>query len=100
MATVWNSNIGKSNTNNLPSPTDLTENPYRRKKTFFKDATQKSATMILGGIAIELVPSWPDLKNVLVFEKKGGCCPKFGIFGIGCPVQYAETCFETSCGRS
>jgi hypothetical protein len=26
--------IGKSNTNNLPAPTDLTENPYG-KKTFF-----------------------------------------------------------------
>ena len=34
MVTVSNSNIGKSNTNNLPAPTDLTENPYG-KKTFF-----------------------------------------------------------------
>jgi hypothetical protein len=31
--------IGKSNTNNLPAPTDLTENPYGKKKLVFKDAT-------------------------------------------------------------
>ena len=39
--------IGKSNTNNLPAPTDLTENPYGKKKLFFKDATQKSAPLVL-----------------------------------------------------
>jgi hypothetical protein len=34
--------IGKFNTNNLPAPTDLTDNPYGKKnKRFFKDATQK-----------------------------------------------------------
>ncbi len=27
--------IGKSDTNNLPAPTDLTENPNRKKKLFF-----------------------------------------------------------------
>jgi hypothetical protein len=45
--------IGKFNTNNLPATTDLTENPYGEKKLFFKDATQKSATLVLlvGGIA-------------------------------------------------
>jgi hypothetical protein len=36
--------IGKSNTNNLRAPTDLTENPYRN--FFFKYATQKSSTAI------------------------------------------------------
>ena len=44
--------IGKSNTNNLPAPTDLTGNPYEKKKLFFKDATQKSARVVLGGIAL------------------------------------------------
>jgi hypothetical protein len=40
--------IGKSNTNNLPAPTDLTENLYGKKKlVFYKDATQKSASMVL-----------------------------------------------------
>ena len=39
--------IGKSNTNNLPGPTDVTENPCGEKKHFFKDATQKSASMFL-----------------------------------------------------
>jgi hypothetical protein len=38
--------IGKSNTNNLPAPTDLTGNPYKKKKQFFKDATQKSARVV------------------------------------------------------
>jgi hypothetical protein len=38
--------IGKSNTKNLPAPTDLTENPYGKKKLFFKDATQKSARVM------------------------------------------------------
>ena len=44
--------IGKSNTNNLPAPTDLTENPYGKKKLFFKDATQKSARVVERGIEI------------------------------------------------
>jgi hypothetical protein len=58
--------IGKSNTNNLPAPTDLTENPYaKKKKLFFNDATQKSASVVVGGIAIELRPQRP------IFEK----CP-------------------------
>ena len=38
--------IGKSDTNNLPAPTDLTKNPYEKKKRFFKDANQKSASMV------------------------------------------------------
>ena len=46
--------IGKSNTNNLPAPTDLTENPYGEKKLFFKDATQKSVSMVAPGIFIEV----------------------------------------------
>jgi hypothetical protein len=29
--------IGKSNTNNLPAPTDLTENPYGKKNFFLKE---------------------------------------------------------------
>jgi hypothetical protein len=28
--------IGKSNTNNLPAPTDLNENPYGEKNLFLK----------------------------------------------------------------
>jgi hypothetical protein len=55
--------IGKSNTNNLPAPTDLTENPYGKKKLVFKDATQKSASMVRFEIAIESVPWRP------IFEK-------------------------------
>ena len=55
--------IEKSNTNNLPAPTDLTENPYLKKKLFFKDATQKSASMVAPEIAVEVQPWRP------IFEK-------------------------------
>jgi hypothetical protein len=68
--------IGKSNTNNLPAPTDLTENPYGKKKLFFKDATQKSATMVVGGIAIELQPSWPIFEKCPHLREKGGVLTK------------------------
>jgi hypothetical protein len=44
--------IGKSNSNNLPAPTDLTENPYGKKTHFFKAATQKSAPLVPWGIAV------------------------------------------------
>jgi hypothetical protein len=64
--------IGKSNTNNLPPPTDLTENPYREKKTFFKDATQKSASMVLSGIVIELEPWRPIFEKCSHLREKGG----------------------------
>ena len=57
--------IGKSSTNNLPATTDLTENSYGKKKLFFKDATQKSATLVAREIAVEVKPTWP------IFEK----CP-------------------------
>jgi hypothetical protein len=33
--------IGKYNANNLPAPTDLTENPYGEKKLFFKRCDSK-----------------------------------------------------------
>jgi hypothetical protein len=45
--------IGKSNTNNLPAPTDLTENPYGKRKLVFNDATQKSASVVAPKIAVE-----------------------------------------------
>ena len=64
--------IGKSNTNNLPAPTDLTENPYGKKKLFFKDATQKSARVVVGGIAIELQPREPIFEKFPHLREKGG----------------------------
>jgi hypothetical protein len=64
--------IGKSNTNNLPAPTDLTENPYGEKKLFFKDATQKSARVVLCGIAVELVPREPIFEKCPHLREKGG----------------------------
>ena len=65
--------IGKSNTKNLSAPTDLTENPYGKKKLFFKDATQKSACVVAQEIAVLVEVQPRFLKNVLIFEKKGGC---------------------------
>ena len=63
--------IGKTNRNNLPAPTDLTENPYG-KIFFFKDATQKSACMVVGGIAIELQPWRPIFEKCPHLREKGG----------------------------
>ena len=66
--------IGKSNTNNLPASTDLTENPYGKKKLFFliKDATQKSATLVAPEIAVEVQPTWPIFEKCSHFQEKGG----------------------------
>ena len=65
--------IGKSNTNNLPAPTDLTENPYDKKTLLFEDATQKSASMVVSGIAIELQPWSPIFEKCPHLREKGGC---------------------------
>ena len=64
--------MGKSNTDNLPAPTDLPENPYGEKKLFFKDATQKSASMVQWGIAIEFVPWRPIFEKCSHLREKGG----------------------------
>jgi hypothetical protein len=55
--------IGKSNTNNLPAPTDLTKNP---------DATQKSARVVLRGIEIKMVPREPIFEKCPHLREKGG----------------------------
>ena len=68
--------IGKSNTNNLPAPTDLTENSYGKKNLFFKDATQKSATLVPRGIEIEVVPTWPIFEKCPHLREKGGVLTK------------------------
>ena len=65
--------IGKSNTNNLPAPTDLSDDPNGKKKLFFKDATQKSASMVLSGIVIELEPWSPIFEKCPHLREKGGC---------------------------
>jgi hypothetical protein len=70
---------GKSNTNNLPEPTDLTENPYGKKKLFFKDPTQKSASVVLGGIGIELEP------RRMIFEKCSHLREKGGVLTLKTP---------------
>ena len=64
--------IGKSNTKNLPAPTDLTDNPYGKKKTFFKGATQKSARVVERGIAIEFQPREPIFEKMSSSSRKRG----------------------------
>ena len=64
--------IGKSNTNNLPAPTDLTENPYGKKKLVFKDATQKSASMVERGVAMKFQPWRPIFEKCPHLREKGG----------------------------
>ena len=68
--------IGKSNTNNLPAPTDLTENPYGKKKLFCKDATQKSVSMVAPGIALEVQPTEPIFEKCPHLREKGGVLTK------------------------
>jgi hypothetical protein len=76
MVAVWSQGhvvcIGNSNKNKLPAHTYLTENPRQKKKIFFKDATQKSTTMVLCGITIELEPSWPIFEKCRHLREKGG----------------------------
>jgi hypothetical protein len=64
--------IGKSNTNNLPAPTDRTENPYGKKKLFFKDATQKSARVVAPEIVVEVQPREPIFEKCPHLREKGG----------------------------
>jgi hypothetical protein len=64
--------IGKAMTNNLPAPTDLTENPHKKKNLFLKDATQKSASMVLSRISIELVTWRPIFEKCPHLREKGG----------------------------
>ena len=64
--------IGKSNTNNLPTPTDLTENSYGKKKLFFNDATQNSARVVPRGIEIKMVPREPIFEKCPHLREKGG----------------------------
>jgi hypothetical protein len=73
--------IGKSNANNLPAPTDLTENPYGKKKLFFKDATQKSVSMVAPGIAINVQPWSPIFEKFPHLRENGGVLTKIWAHG-------------------
>ena len=59
-------------TNNLPTPTDLTENLYEKKTLFFKAATQKSGSMVQWGISLEFVPWRPIFEKCSHLREKGG----------------------------
>ena len=64
--------IEKSNTNNLLAPTDLTEIPYGKKNFFRFGVSQKSASVVLGGMAIELVPRRPIFEKCSHLKKMKG----------------------------
>jgi hypothetical protein len=68
--------IGKSNTNNLPPPTDLTKNPYRKKFFFCFGVIQKSASVVQWGIAVEFVPRRPIFEKCPHLREKGGVLTK------------------------
>jgi hypothetical protein len=51
------------------------------KKRFFKDATQKSATLVLRGIEIEVVPTWPIFEKRPHLRAKGGVLTKIWAHG-------------------
>ena len=76
METVWIQAViyGKSHTNNLPAPTDLSLNPYVQKTLFFEDATQKSASVVRCGtvILVESVPRRPIFEKYSHLREKGG----------------------------
>jgi hypothetical protein len=83
--------IGKSNTNNLPAHTNLTENPYGEKKLCFFDATQKSPSM---------VPWEPIFEKCSHLREKGGVLTQIRArWGIACPVlDVQETSIHKSTG--
>jgi hypothetical protein len=73
--------IGKSNTNNLPAPTDLTENPNGKKNIFFNDATQKSATLVDPEIAVKVQQTWPIFEKCPHLRENGGVLTKIWAHG-------------------
>jgi hypothetical protein len=64
--------IGKSNTNSLPAPTDMMENPYGKKNFFCFGVSQKSASVVQRGIAVEFVPRSPIFEKCPHLREKGG----------------------------
>ena len=86
--------IGKSNTNNLLARTDLTKNPYEKKNHFFKDATRKSASMVVSGIEIELQPWRPIFEKCSHLREKGGVqifSPGLYSSMVGCMGRISHT---------
>ena len=61
-----------SHTNNLPTPTDLTENHYSKINIFCFGVSQKSASVVQWGIALEFVPRRPIFEKCPHLGEKGG----------------------------
>ena len=70
--------IGKSNTNNLPGPTDVTKNPYGKKTLFLKLQVKNWLAWYNGewGIALEFVPREPIFEKCSHLREKGGVLTK------------------------
>jgi hypothetical protein len=73
--------IGKSNTNNLPAPTDLTENPYMIK-TFFQKLQVKNRPPWYHAelVAIKMVPRSPIFIKCPHLREKGGVLTQIGAY--------------------
>jgi hypothetical protein len=68
--------IGKSNTNNLPAPTDLTGNPQGKKNFFCFGVSQKSASVVEPKIELEFQPRRPIFEKCSHLREKGGVLTK------------------------
>jgi hypothetical protein len=55
--------------------------PTGKKTFFFKDATQKSASMVVSGIAVELQPWSPICEKCPHLRGKGGVLTKIWAHG-------------------
>jgi hypothetical protein len=89
--------IGKSNTNNLPGPTDMTENPYGKKIFFFfTNATQKLARVVKRGIAIEFQPREPIFEKCSHLREKGGVLTLKTPRWV-CAYPYSTSAAELAC---
>jgi hypothetical protein len=67
-----------------------------KKKLVFKDATQKSASMVVSGIEIELQPWRPIFEKFSHLREKGGVLIFFpglygGLYGQNLPYKFKKS---------
>jgi hypothetical protein len=64
--------MGKFNTKNLPAPTDLTENPYEKKKTVFCSCNSKIGSRGTTRNSNKVVPREPIFEKCSHLREKQG----------------------------
>jgi hypothetical protein len=69
--------IGKSNTNNLPAPTDLTENPYGKKPFFLKMQLKNRAPWLNAELQYNFNHGARFLKKMFSSSRKRGGADAF-----------------------